>query len=119
MGGKTSTTTQQVQIPKEVMDRYNSVNKRAEGLADTPFKQYSSNPADFVAQLNDQQKTGFNTVNNAANSYQGYMGQAADAVGAGMGSPRSLHRNRRWVGDSRWATSQSRPISRTEKTCSG
>jgi hypothetical protein len=93
MGGKTSTTTQQVQIPKEVMDRYNSVNKRAEGLADTPFKQYSSNPADFVAQLNDQQKTGFNTVNNAANSYQGYMGQAADAVGAGMGSaqPQALN----------------------------
>lgn len=86
MGGKTSTTTQQVQIPKEVMDRYNAVNTRAEGLGDTPFKQYSTDPAAFVAQLNEQQLAGTNQINASAGAYQPYFAQAGEAMRAGMGS---------------------------------
>lgn len=86
MGGKTSTTTQQVQIPKEVMDRYNAVNTRAEGLGDTPFKQYSTDPAAFVAQLNNQQLAGTNQINASAGAYQPYFAQAGEAMRAGMGS---------------------------------
>lgn len=93
MGGKTSTTQQQVTIPKEVMDRYNAVNRRAEGLADTPFQQYSTDPSAFVAQINAQQQGGFDTINNASGSYQPYLAKATDMVAAGSGSaqPRALN----------------------------
>jgi len=93
MGGKTSTTTQQVTIPKEVMDRYNAVNKRAEALADTPFQQYSTDPSAFVAQINAQQQGGFDTINNASGSYQPYLAKATDmvAVGSGSAQPRALN----------------------------
>lgn len=55
MGGKTSTSKQKVQIPKEVLARYNMVNQQAQGLAGTPFKQYSTDPSDFVAGMNPAQ----------------------------------------------------------------
>jgi molybdenum-dependent DNA-binding transcriptional regulator ModE len=38
-GGKGGTTTQTVQIPPEVMARYNAVNARAEDVAKQPFQQ--------------------------------------------------------------------------------
>ncbi|UOF80297.1 internal virion protein D [Caudoviricetes sp.] len=86
MGGKTSTTTQQVQIPPEVLARYNAVNTRAEGVAAKPFQSYSTDPADFVAQLNQQQQTGIQNVNAAAGAYQPYMADATGATKAGMAS---------------------------------
>ncbi len=86
MGGKSSTTTQSVKIPKEVMARYNAVNTRAEGLADTPFKQYGTDPSDFVAQINAQQQGGIDAVNAAAGSYAPYFDAATAAGTAGMGS---------------------------------
>ena len=52
MGGKTTTSTSQVQIPPEVLARYNAVNARAEDVAQKPFQIYSTDPAAFVAQLN-------------------------------------------------------------------
>lgn len=70
MGGKTGTTTQSMQIPPEVMARYNAVNKRAEGVAQQPFQQYSSDPSAFVAQLNQQQQAGISNINQQANAAQ-------------------------------------------------
>jgi hypothetical protein len=96
MGGKTSTTTQQVQIPKEVMDRYNAINTRAESAASQPFQIYSTDPSKFVAQLNQQQLTGIGNVNTAAGAYQPYLGEATDATRSGMASvmPSELEINR-------------------------
>ena len=51
MGGKTGTTTQSVQIPPEVLARYNSVNATAQQTAAQPFQKYSTNPNAFVAPL--------------------------------------------------------------------
>jgi hypothetical protein len=84
MGGKTSTTTQQVQIPQEVLDRYNAVNAQAQSVAQTPFQIYSTDPSKFVAQLNQQQLTGIGNVNAAAGAYQPYIGEATDATRSGM-----------------------------------
>jgi hypothetical protein len=66
MGGKTGTTTQQVQIPPDVLARYNAVNARAETAAATPFQQYSTDPNAFVAPLNQQQMAGIANINQAA-----------------------------------------------------
>lgn len=86
MGGKTSTTTQQVQIPQEVLDRYNAVNAQAQTAAARPFQIYSNDPSAFVAQLNQQQLTGIGNVNAAAGAYQPYLGEATDATRSGMAS---------------------------------
>lgn len=84
MGGKTSTTTQGVSIPKEVMDRYNAINARAENVAGTPFQTYSEDPSKFVAQLNAQQQQGIGNVNAAAGAYKPYFDQAALTFSQGM-----------------------------------
>jgi len=63
MGGKTGTTTQSVQIPPEVLARYNSVNTQAQTTAAQPFKEYSTDPNAFVAPLNQQQQTGISNIN--------------------------------------------------------
>ena len=76
MGGKTGTTTQSVQIPPEVLARYNSVNATAENAAATPFQQYSTDPSAFVAQLNQQQQTGINNINQQASAAQPAYGAA-------------------------------------------
>ena len=85
MGGKTGTTTQNVQIPPEVMARYNAVNKRAENVAQQPFRQYSTDPSAFVAQLNQQQQAGIGNINQYANAaqpaYQAAMQGTAGAYG--------------------------------------
>jgi len=85
MGGKSSTTTQTVQIPPEILARYNEVNKRAEGVSNTPFQQYSTDVGDFVAQINNQQQAGINSVNEAAGSFQPFFQGAAGATMAGLG----------------------------------
>jgi len=65
MGGKTSTTSQSVSIPPEVLARYRSVNARAESVAATPFQPYSFNPSDFVAPLTPTQVAGVQNINAA------------------------------------------------------
>ena len=70
MGGKTGTTTQSVQIPKEVLARYNAVNSQAQSVASTPFQKYSTDPNDFVAGINQQQYAGIGGINRAANMAQ-------------------------------------------------
>ena len=68
-GGGTQTTTQQVSIPPEVMARYNSVNARAEGVANQPFQQYGG---EFVAPLNEVQQQGIQATGQASQSAQPY-----------------------------------------------
>jgi hypothetical protein len=76
MGGKSSTSTQQVSIPPEVLARYNAVNARAEQAAGTPFQPYSYNPADFVAQMTPTQLAGIQNINYAAGQAQPYYDEA-------------------------------------------
>jgi hypothetical protein len=86
VGGKTSTTTSQVKIPQEVLDRYNAVNLQAAEVAKNPFKQYGTTAEDFVAQINQQQGAGIANVNAAAGMAQPYIDAATGATVAGMGS---------------------------------
>ncbi|RLT22253.1 MAG: hypothetical protein DWI30_06330 [Chloroflexi bacterium] len=66
MGGKTTTSTNKVTIPKEVLDRYNAVNARAEQAASQPFQKYGTTQEDFVAQFNEQQLKGIQGINDVA-----------------------------------------------------
>jgi hypothetical protein len=73
MGGKSTTSTQTVSIPPEVMARYNAVNARAENVAATPFQQYGGQ---FVAPLSSTQQAGVQNTNYAAGAAQPYYGAA-------------------------------------------
>ena len=85
MGGspKTATTTQSVQIPPEIMARYNAVNTRAEAAASQPFKAYSQDPNAFVAPLTQTQQAGIQNINQAAGMTQPYMNAAAGLTMSG------------------------------------
>ena len=86
-GGKGgTTTTQTMQIPPEVMARYNAVNARAETVGQTPYQQYSSNPNAFVAPLTATQQAGIQNTNALAGAAQPYYGAAAGLTAAGAGS---------------------------------
>lgn len=86
MGKKTSTSTSQVSIPPEVLERYNAINKRAEEVAANPFQKYGTTAEAFVAPINEQQRTGIANVNAAAGSAQPYIDAATVATTAGMSS---------------------------------
>jgi hypothetical protein len=79
-GGKTSTSTQSVTIPPEVLARYNAVNARAEQTATQPFQQYSG---EFVAPLNPVQQAGIQATNVGSQLAQPYYGAAAGMTLAG------------------------------------
>lgn len=83
MGGKSTTSTQTIQIPPEVMARYKAINERAEKVASQPFQKYTG---ELVAGLTDQQKAGMADVNAAAGMAQPYYNQAADYTKAGAQS---------------------------------
>ena len=89
MGGKTTSTTQSVQIPKEVMDRYNAVNARAEEAAKQPYQAYGGQ---FVAGLTGQQRAGMQGVDAAAGIAQPYYKSAADMTREGSQSVGPLTR---------------------------
>lgn len=76
MGGKTSTSTQSVSIPPEVLARYNAVNARAENVATQPFQQYGTDASAFVAPLSSTQQAGIANTNAAAGAAQPYFGAA-------------------------------------------
>ena len=78
--GKTSTSTQQVSIPPEVLARYNAVNARAEQVAQTPFQRYTG---DFVAPLTGTQQAGIYGTSAAANLAQPFYGAGAGMTLAG------------------------------------
>jgi hypothetical protein len=93
-GGKGgTTTTQTMQIPPEVMARYNAVNARAETVAKAPYQAYSSNPNAFVAPLTQTQQAGIQNTNTMAGAAQPYYGAAAGltAMGAGSADPSALN----------------------------
>jgi hypothetical protein len=83
MGGKSATTTQQVQIPPEVMARYRAVNTRAEQAASQPFQAYSQDPSAFVAPLTQTQQAGIQNINQAAGMTQPYFNTAAGLTMSG------------------------------------
>lgn len=66
MGGKTTTSTNQVTIPQDVLDRYNAINAQAAKVAENPFQKYGTKPEDFVAQFNEQQLKGVQGINDVA-----------------------------------------------------
>ena len=66
MGGKTTTSTNQVTIPQDVLDRYNAINAQAAKAAENPFQKYGTKPEDFVAQFNEQQLKGVQGINDVA-----------------------------------------------------
>ena len=72
MGGST-TSTQTVQIPPEVLERYREVNRRAEQVSNIPFQPYSYDPSAFVAPLTPTQQAGIYNVNQAAGLAQPYF----------------------------------------------
>jgi hypothetical protein len=77
MGGKTSQSSQQVQIPPEVLARYNSVNATAEKAASTPFQESGGQ---FVAPVNAQQQMGQSQTASAADQAQPYFGAATSQL---------------------------------------
>ena len=79
-GGKSSTSTQTVSIPPEVMARYNAVNARAESVAEQPFQQYGGQ---FVAGLTPTQQAGIQATNVASQAAQPYYGLGAAYTMAG------------------------------------
>jgi Chaperone of endosialidase len=84
MGGKSGTTTQTVQIPPEVLARYNSVNAQAQKVAQQPFQQYSTDPNAFVAQLTPEQQQGIGNINQYANYAQPAYTSALGQTQVGM-----------------------------------
>lgn len=82
-GGKGGTTTQTVQIPPEVLARYNAVNARAEQVAQQPFMQY---PGQFVAGLTPTQQAGIQATSQYSQAAQPYYQAGAGLTMAGAGS---------------------------------
>ena len=70
MGGKSSTSTSTVQIPPEVLARYNAVNARAEEAAKNPFQSYEGQ---FVAGLTPEQQAGIRQTSNVSQTAQPYF----------------------------------------------
>lgn len=83
MGGKSATTTQQVQIPPEVMARYRAVNLRAEQAAQQPFQAYSQDPNAFVAPFTGAQQAAMQNFGMAQNIAQPYYQTGAGLTMAG------------------------------------
>lgn len=83
-GGKgTTSTTQTMQIPPEVMARYNAVNARAETVAQKPYQAYSQDPNAFVAPLTQTQQAGIQNTNTMAGAAQPYYQTGALLTGMG------------------------------------
>lgn len=93
-GGKgTTTTTQTMQIPPEVMARYNAVNARADKTAQQPFQAYSNNANAFVAPLTPTQQAGIQNTNIMAGAAQPFYqaGAGLTAQGAQSVNPQALN----------------------------
>ena len=90
MGGKTSTSSQSVSIPPEVLARYNSVNARAEEVAKTPFQPYTDQ---FVAGLTPTQTAGIQNTSAAATQAQPYYNAATGLTLSGAQDVGALTQN--------------------------
>lgn len=80
MGGKSSTSSSTVQIPPEVLARYNAVNARAEEAAKNPFQPYGG---EFVAGLTPEQQAGIQQASNVSQAAQPYFNTATGLTMAG------------------------------------
>lgn len=78
-GGKSSTSTSQVQIPASVLANYNAAFSQAQTTAQAPFQQYTGQ---FVSPLTPTQTAGIANTNAAANQAQPYFAQAAGQTAA-------------------------------------
>ena len=97
-GGKTSTSSSQVQIPASVLAQYNSVNQAADQTAQTPFSTYgqsgtavapdysTGNTGTFVAPINSEQTSGIAATNTAATEAQPYYSAATGVLGSTQAS---------------------------------
>jgi hypothetical protein len=85
-GGKSSTSTSSVSIPPEVLARYNSVNTRAENVAEQGFTPYEGQ---FVAPLTQTQQAGISNISQAAGAAQPYFEAATQSLlsGAAQAQP--------------------------------
>ncbi|CAB4131213.1 Intramolecular chaperone auto-processing domain containing protein [uncultured Caudovirales phage] len=95
-GGKGgSTTVNKVEIPPEVLARYNAVNARAETVAQQPYQEYSKDPNAFVAPLTQTQQAGIQNTNAMAGAAQPYYGAATGLAAASTGNvnPQDLNVN--------------------------
>jgi muramidase (phage lysozyme) len=90
MGGKSTTATQSVQIPPEVLARYNAVNARAEDVASRPFIPYSEDPNAFVAALTPSQRAGIENINAVAGMSQPSFMAGQGMIQGGMGQAMPL-----------------------------
>ena len=90
MGGKSSTSSQSVSIPPEVLARYNSVNARAEDVAKTPFQPYTDQ---FVAGLTPTQTAGIQNTNVASTQAQPYYNAATGLTLSGAQDVGALNQN--------------------------
>lgn len=78
MGGKTATSSQNVNVPPAVLAQYQSVVAGANQTAQTPFSSYSG---EFVAPVNSEQQSGISGTNAAAGEAQPYYGAATGVLG--------------------------------------
>jgi hypothetical protein len=79
-GGKGGSSVSSVQIPPEVLARYNAVNERAETVAQQPYQAYSKDPNAFVAPLTQTQQAGIQNTNAMAGAAQPYYGAATEQL---------------------------------------
>lgn len=78
--GKGGSSVSTVQIPPEVLARYNAVNARAETVAQQPYQAYSNDPNAFVAPLTATQQAGIQNTNAMAGAAQPYYGAATEQL---------------------------------------
>ena len=107
MTGKTATSTSTVQVPPDVLARYDSVNAAAQNAASTPFQQYSSDPSAFVAPLTATQQAGIQNTNTAATQAQPYYSAATSNLLSAQGQALPLYGQA--TGDLLTAQSQASP----------
>lgn len=89
MGGKSSTTSQTVEIPPEVREQYKQVIARANQITQRPFQAYSNDPSAFVAPLTATQQAGIANINAIQGMAQPSVeqGQGMIMQGIGAGAP--------------------------------
>ena len=90
MGSKTSTSTQGITVPPEVLARYNAVNARAETVTNRPFQQYGG---EFVAPLSYAQSAGIANTMGAARMAQPYFADATNYLAGAQGDARNYYNN--------------------------
>jgi hypothetical protein len=87
-GGGTTYQTSQVQIPPEVLARYNAVNARAETAASVPWQAYGG---EFVAPVNQTQQGGIDAISGAAGVDKPYFDQATGVINQAIPQTQQLY----------------------------